>query len=86
MAIDGASDPVVRLAIFYRQQPQDHIRPQRNSHLWPTPRHHDGLTNSETMSRHGGYLGWHRTENNGSPAEPVERSERSAPLWAVLGV
>ena len=51
MAIDRASDPVVRLAIFYRQQPQDHIRPQRNSHLWPTPRHHDGLTNSETVGR-----------------------------------
>ena len=66
MAIDGASDPVVRLAIFDRQQPHDHIRPQRNTHLWPTPRHHDRLTNSEPMSRHGGYLGWHRTENNGA--------------------
>ena len=66
--------------------PHDYIRPQWNSHLWPSPRHHDRLTNSETMSRHGGYWGWHRTENNGSPAEPVGRSERRAPLWAVLGV
>jgi hypothetical protein len=71
MAINGASDPIVRLAIFHRQQPHDHIRPQRNTHLWPTPRHHDRLTNSEAMSRHGGYLGWHRTENNGPLAEPV---------------
>ena len=68
MSIDGASDPVVRLGIFHRQQPHDHIRPQRNSHLWPTPRHHDRLINSETMSQHGCYLGWHRTESNGLPA------------------
>ena len=81
MAIDGASDPVVRLAIFHWQQPHDHIRPQRNTHLWPTPRHHDRLTNSEPMSRHGGYLGWHRIENNGGcrlPSEPVGRPERRA--------
>jgi hypothetical protein len=74
MAIDRASDPVVRFAIFDRQQPHDHIRPQRNTHLWPTPRHHDRLTNPEAMSRHGGYLGWHRTENNGPP------TPRSSPL------
>ena len=54
MAINGASDPVVRLAIFHRQEPHDHVRPQRNAHLWPTPRHHDRLTNSEPMSGHGG--------------------------------
>ena len=74
MAIDGASDPVVRLAIFHRQQPHDHIRPQRNTHLWPTPWHHDRLTNSEPMSRHGDYLGWHRIDGNGGrrlPSEPA---------------
>jgi hypothetical protein len=63
MAIDVASDPVVRLAKFHRH---DHIRPQRNTHLWPTPQRHDRLTNSEPMSRHDGYLGWHRTEDNGA--------------------
>jgi hypothetical protein len=45
MAIDGASDPVVRLAIFHRQQPYDDVRPQREGSLWPTPWHHDRLTN-----------------------------------------
>ena len=83
MAIDGAFDPVVRLAIFHRQQPHDDIRPQRNTHLWPTPRHHDRLTNSEPMSRHGGYLGWHRTKNNGAAgyaSEPVGRPERTTLL------
>jgi len=64
MPIGRASDPVVGLAIFDRQQPHDHIRPQRNTHLWPTPWHHDRLINSEPMSRHGGYLGWSRTDGN----------------------
>jgi hypothetical protein len=64
MAIDGASDPVVRLAIFQRQQPYDDVRRQREGSLWPTPWHHDRLTNSEPMSRHGGHLGWHRTDGN----------------------
>ena len=41
MAIDGASDPVVRLAIFHRQQPHDHIRPQRNTPCGPL---HDTTT------------------------------------------
>ena len=71
MAIDGVSDPVVRLAIFHRQQPYDDVRPQREGSLWPTPWHHHRLPNPEPMSRHGGYLGWNRTENNGSPADAV---------------
>jgi len=64
MTIGGASDPIVRLAIFHRQQPHDHIRPRPNTHLWPAPRHHDRLPDPEAMSRHGGYLGWHRIDGN----------------------
>ena len=89
MAIDGASDPVVRLAIFDRQQPHDHIRPQRNTHLWPTPRHHDRLTNPEPMSRHGGYLGWHRTDGNGGRRLPLRargKAGAESPPVTALGV
>ena len=35
MAIDGASDAVVRFAVFHGQQSYDDIRPQRNGSLWP---------------------------------------------------
>ena len=65
MAIDRAFDPVVRLAVFQGQQPHDDVRPQWKGSLWPTPWRHDRLTDPEAMSRHVGYLGWHRIENNG---------------------
>ena len=57
MAIDRASNPVVRFAVFRGQQPRDDVRPQRKGSLWPAPRHDHRLTNSEPMSRHGDYLG-----------------------------
>ena len=81
MPIGGASDPVVRLAIFDRQQPHDHVRPSGIPHLWPTPRHHDRLTNPEAMSRHGGHLGWHRTENNGAAGYMPPSAERPL-VWS----
>jgi hypothetical protein len=64
VAIDGASDPVVRFAIFQRQQPYDDVRPQRNGSLWPAPRRDDRLPNPEPISRHDGYLGWRHTTGN----------------------
>ena len=86
MAIDRASDPVVPLAIFHRQQPHDHVRPQREGSLWPTPWHHHRLPNPEPMSRHGGYLGWHRTEGNGGCRLPLglrPSAAREAADWRL---
>jgi len=89
MTIGGASEPVVRLAIFDRQQPHGHIRPQWEGSLWPTPWHHNRLTNPEPMSRHGGYLGWQRTEGNGgwqlNKTGGVARSV-SKPMHVALGL
>ena len=64
MAIDRASDPIMRLISDQWQQPYDDVRPQRKGSLWAAPRHHHRLPNPEPMSRHGGYLGWHRIDNN----------------------
>jgi hypothetical protein len=75
VAIDGASDPVLRLTSDQWQQPYNDVRPQRKGSLWAAPRDHHRLPNPEPMSRHGGYLGWHRIESNGPAGSPAGEND-----------